>query len=101
VSLSEKDLRELFAFFWRSPHVDRRLAVQKSRFLTFGKVKDLTRTKMVRQNKSRLAKIVIPKSNRYAENQRIAASQSQQFSQTSKISVKKSGKSGESHAREE
>jgi hypothetical protein len=44
------------------PHVDRRLAVQKSRFLIFGKVEDLTSTHVARRRGSRLAKIVIPQS---------------------------------------
>jgi hypothetical protein len=42
------------------PHVDRRLAVQKSRFLIFGRVMDLTRTEVVRRSSGRLAKMVIP-----------------------------------------
>jgi hypothetical protein len=44
------------------PHVDRRLAVQQSRLVIFGKTKDLTRTKAAREPaKARgLAKIVIP-----------------------------------------
>jgi hypothetical protein len=44
------------------PHVDRRLAVQQSRFVIFGKTKDLTRTKAARESATtrRLAKIVIP-----------------------------------------
>jgi len=45
------------------PHVDRRLAVQKSRFLIFGRIKDFTSTTMVRRTGSRLAKIVIPQSS--------------------------------------
>lgn len=45
------------------PHVDRRLAVQRSRFLIFGRVQDLTATETVRQSGSRLAKIVIPQSS--------------------------------------
>jgi FRG domain len=44
------------------PHVDRRLAAQKSRFLIFGKAKNFTSTKVVRKTGSRLAKIVIPQS---------------------------------------
>jgi hypothetical protein len=42
------------------PHVDRRIAAQRSRFLIFGKSTDLTRTKLVRKKKCRLAKITIP-----------------------------------------
>ncbi len=41
------------------PHVDRRLAAQKSRFVVFGKTKDMTRTKAARSTGARLAKIVI------------------------------------------
>ncbi len=41
------------------PHVDRRLAVQQSRFLIFGKSKDLTRTNMVSKKDCRLAKIIL------------------------------------------
>jgi hypothetical protein len=44
------------------PHVDRRLAVQQSRFVIFGKTKDLARTRAAREpaRTRRLAKIVIP-----------------------------------------
>jgi hypothetical protein len=44
------------------PHVDRRLAVQQSRFVIFGKTKDLARTNAAREpaQTRRLAKIVIP-----------------------------------------
>jgi hypothetical protein len=44
------------------PHVDRRLAVQRSHFVIFGKTKDLARTTAAREPAStrRLEKIVIP-----------------------------------------
>ena len=44
------------------PHVDRRLAVQQSRLVIFGKTKDMARTRAAREPAStrRLAKIVIP-----------------------------------------
>jgi len=44
------------------PHVDRRLAVQQSRFVIFGKTKDLARTRAAREpaRTRRLAEIVIP-----------------------------------------
>jgi hypothetical protein len=43
------------------PHVDRRLAVQASRFVIFGKSQDMARISIVKQKKCRLAKIVIPR----------------------------------------
>jgi hypothetical protein len=44
------------------PHIDRRVAAQRSRFVIFGKVKDMARTKAAKEppSKCRLAKIVIP-----------------------------------------
>ncbi len=44
------------------PHVDRRLAVQRSHFVIFGKTRDLARTNAAREpaGTRRLAKIVIP-----------------------------------------
>lgn len=44
------------------PHVDRRLAVQQSRFLIFGRAKELTYSQMVRQSSSRLAQVEIAQS---------------------------------------
>jgi FRG domain-containing protein len=46
------------------PHVDRRVAAQSSRFLVFGTTEDLTRSKVVRTKKCRLARIKIPASAR-------------------------------------
>jgi hypothetical protein len=43
------------------PHVDRRLAVQRSRFLIFGKSMDLTRMDIVKEKDCRLARIILPK----------------------------------------
>jgi len=45
------------------PHVDRRLAAQKSRFIIFGRIRDLARTEVVRQSDGRLAKMTIAESS--------------------------------------
>jgi hypothetical protein len=44
------------------PHIDRRVAAQRSRFVIFGKVKDITRTRAAKEpaRTCRLAKIIIP-----------------------------------------
>jgi hypothetical protein len=43
------------------PHVDRRLAAQSSRFVIFGKTRDLTKLRGKRRKKVRLARILISK----------------------------------------
>lgn len=41
------------------PHVDRRLAVQSSHFVIFGKTQDLLKTRKVKDKRCRLAKILL------------------------------------------
>ena len=43
------------------PHVDRRVAVQASHFVIFGKSRDLARIRSIKESNCRLAKIIIPK----------------------------------------
>jgi hypothetical protein len=43
------------------PHVDRRLSVQASHFVIFGKSQDLARIRPIKKNNCRLAKIPIPR----------------------------------------
>ena len=46
------------------PHVDRRLAVQGSHFVIFGKSRDLAKSKRIKDKRCRLAQILIPADQR-------------------------------------
>jgi len=46
------------------PHVDRRLSVQGSHFVIFGKSRDLAKSKRIQDKRCRLAKIPIPADQR-------------------------------------
>lgn len=56
---SEKAIRVRLPAAIDPPHVDRRLAIQGSRFVIFARTRDLTKTHTVRRPKCRLAKVPV------------------------------------------
>ncbi len=56
---SEKEIRVRRPAAIDPPHVDRRLAIQGSRFVIFGQSRDLTKTTPVRHRNCRLAKVLV------------------------------------------